>query len=94
MTDKQEGELPSCPRFTYHDIDECREVCDFELMRKHCPMIPLIEEARKQAVAEYRASEIVPERECPYKTIRGWPDCYEDCDYGETDECPMANSCQ
>jgi len=29
----------------------------------------------------------LPERVCPYKTIRDWPDCYEDCDYACTDDC-------
>ena len=26
-------------------------------------------------------------KDCPHKTIRDWPDCYEDCDYTEMD-CP------
>ena len=30
-------------------------------------------------------------KECPHKTIRDWPDCYEDCDYAGTDECPHHN---
>ena len=34
-----------------------------------------------------------PELElCPHKTIRNWPDCFEDCDYAGTDECPHYKS--
>uniref|UniRef100_A0A6H1ZPJ3 Uncharacterized protein n=1 Tax=viral metagenome TaxID=1070528 RepID=A0A6H1ZPJ3_9ZZZZ len=29
-----------------------------------------------------------PEVDCPHKTIRDWPGCFEDCDYAGMDECP------
>ena len=27
-------------------------------------------------------------KDCKYKTIRDWPDCYEDCEYAGTKTCP------
>lgn len=27
-------------------------------------------------------------KNCPFKTIRDWPGCYEDCEYAGTDDCP------
>ena len=33
-----------------------------------------------------------PEKPCQHKTIRDWPDCYEDCDYAGTYECPHHKS--
>ncbi len=30
--------VPECPRFEYHDVDACETKCDFELMKRNCPM--------------------------------------------------------
>lgn len=32
-------ELPSCSRFEMFDVDKCETVCDFESMKRNCPLL-------------------------------------------------------
>ncbi|MDO8636761.1 MAG: hypothetical protein Q7R34_11135 [Dehalococcoidia bacterium] len=30
--------------------------------------------------------------ECPHKTLRDWPDCYQDCDFNSSYDCPQGGT--